>query len=152
IEGLVAQIPEEAIAGPARHLAGHGEMHRTEMVPNEALERPLAPPREPPAGRDLFDALGAPHIVAEESRAAILHAAGLRLGDVVEERSQLEGLPAGGAVAEDLVEVRREGVAPWLELSRPAPEQVRPLDGAQAVLPHVEAVRLGLGCLLHGVS
>src|SRR4029453_7090571 len=99
---ISSRSEEEARAGPARPPAGNGEMHRTEMVPNEALERAREPPREPPAGRDLFDALGAPHIVAEESRAAILHAAGLRLGDVVEERSQLEGLPASGAVAEDL--------------------------------------------------
>ena len=122
------------------------------MLAHQTLQRAREPPREPPAGRDLADALGAPHIVAEESRAAILHAAGLRLGDVVEERGQLEGLPPGGAIAEDLVEVRREGVAPWLELARPAREQVCPLDGAQAVLPHVEAVRLGLCGLLHGVS
>jgi hypothetical protein len=43
IERLVTQIPKEAIAGPARHLAGYGQVHGTEMVAHEALERAREP-------------------------------------------------------------------------------------------------------------
>src|SRR6266540_3012351 len=149
IERLVAEVAEKAIAGPARHRAGHGQVHGAEMLAHQALQHGSEPAREPPSGRDLTDPLGATDVVTKKSRSTILHGAGLGLGDVVEERGQLEGLPTSDAWAERLVEVCRENVAPWLELSNTEAEDICAFHGAQAVLPDIEAMRVGLSRLLH---
>src|SRR5207244_2791533 len=68
---------------------------------------------QPPTDR--ADALGADQIVLEEPHPALYHAARLGLGDVVEERGELQDRSPCDTAAERLVHVRAELLAERLE-------------------------------------
>src|SRR3990170_2899925 len=149
IARVVPEVPEEAIAGATAHGARLGQMHGAQVMADEALEHARHPPRQAKPLRNRDDPLGAEDVVAEKARAPALDAPGLRLGDIVEQRRQLERFTPRGAVTERLAKMPGERLAPGLELAGAGCQEIGALDGAQAVLPDVEAVRLWLRRRLH---
>jgi hypothetical protein len=94
-------------------------------------------------------ARGTPHVVLEETDAAVDQPARLGLGDVVEQRRQLEDLAAPHAAAELLGRVRRELVAERPEVAQALEQRVGPGDRAERMLEHGEPVRRRLRRAAH---
>ncbi len=140
------EIPEEAIARARRHFPGRGQVPWAQMMANEPLEDAPGAGREPEPLADAARARGPQHVVLEEAHAAVDQPARLGLGDIVQQRRELEDL-ASRAPRRRAPRPRARPARRHRGAARPdAPaERVGSPDRAQRVLEHREAVRRRLG-------
>src|SRR2546422_4486649 len=122
VSSVLLEVAEESMPGPARDLAGLGEVHGPEVVADESRQRRGDPAREPPPRRDGSDPLGAEHVVTEETDTSGLDGPRLGLGHVVQQRRELEDLAPAQAGAQRLVEMLPHRLGPVPEVPRARPE------------------------------
>jgi hypothetical protein len=141
VTGVGTEVAEEAVASPAREGPGLAQVHRTEVVADEALHDPSHPLGEPPALADQTGTLRPDHVVVEEPDTPLHHPGRLGLGHVVEKRRQLEALDPGDAAPEGLGEMRREFLGERREGAELCRDGIRASESADRMLQHAKAVR-----------